>query len=277
MSSANGSSVRSWSAVGSPVSQRVMAASSRGAAATDGRPVRWVVVVPVKPAADGKTRLAGVLSASARERAGPGDGARHDRGGRRDARGGPGRRGDGGRAAADAAGDVRRPRRRARRRAERRGPRGDRPGVATATRRSPSCSATCPRCGPTTSRTRSSMAAAHERAFVADADGTGTTLLAALPGVALDPRFGSGSAAAHELAGHVRLGGRRHVDRASRRRRPGRPGRGGSGSASAPRRARCSSVGACASSVAPAARTWPSSSPWPATAAAWSWACTRRR
>ena len=49
------------------------------------------------------------------------------------------------------------------------------------------------------------MASAHERSFVADADGTGTTLLAALPGVALDPQFGSGSAAAHELAGHVRL------------------------------------------------------------------------
>lgn len=50
-----------------------------------------------------------------------------------------------------------------------------------------------------------SMASAHERAFVADADGTGTTLLTALPGDALDPRFGPGSAAAHERGGHVRL------------------------------------------------------------------------
>lgn len=49
------------------------------------------------------------------------------------------------------------------------------------------------------------MAAAHDRAVVADAEGTGTTLLAALPGVALEPRFGAGSSAAHERAGHVRL------------------------------------------------------------------------
>src|SRR3954453_2091881 len=63
---ANGSSVRSWSAVGSPVSQSVMAASSRGVApgeSTDGRAdgMEGVVVVPVKPASEGKTRLAGVL------------------------------------------------------------------------------------------------------------------------------------------------------------------------------------------------------------------------
>jgi 2-phospho-L-lactate guanylyltransferase len=50
-----------------------------------------------------------------------------------------------------------------------------------------------------------SMAGAHERAFVADPDGTGTTLLTALPGVGLAPSFGPGSAAAHERAGHVRL------------------------------------------------------------------------
>ena len=79
-----------------------------------------------------------------------------------------------------------------------------------------------------------SMASAHERAFVADADGTGTTLLAALAGVALDPQFGPGSAAAHELAGHVRLAVVADVHGPSRRRRPGRPGRGGSGSASGP-------------------------------------------
>ncbi|MGY1812114.1 2-phospho-L-lactate guanylyltransferase [Blastococcus sp. SYSU D00820] len=56
------------------------------------------------------------------------------------------------------------------------------------------------------------------RGFVADAAGTGTTLLTAA-GVALDPRFGSGSAAAHAAAGAVPLAGewpglRRDVDTA---------------------------------------------------------------
>lgn len=37
----------------------------------------------------------------------------------------------------------------------------------------------------------------HDRSFVPDAAGTGTTLLAARPGVMLDPRFGAGSAARH--------------------------------------------------------------------------------
>jgi 2-phospho-L-lactate guanylyltransferase len=52
------------------------------------------------------------------------------------------------------------------------------------------------------------LAAAEQapRCFVADAAGTGTTLLTAL-GVALDPRFGSGSARAHERAGTVPLTG----------------------------------------------------------------------
>ena len=54
------------------------------------------------------------------------------------------------------------------------------------------------------------------RAFVADADGSGTTLLTAL-GVPLDPRFGPRSAAAHSLTGALPLGGdlptlRRDVD-----------------------------------------------------------------
>jgi len=40
-------------------------------------------------------------------------------------------------------------------------------------------------------------AAAHERAFVVDAAGTGTTLLTAAPGGALLPRFGAGSARRH--------------------------------------------------------------------------------
>lgn len=49
-------------------------------------------------------------------------------------------------------------------------------------------------------------AAGHARAFVPDHDGTGTVLLTAAGGVRLEPRFGAGSAAAHEALGHVRLG-----------------------------------------------------------------------
>lgn len=41
------------------------------------------------------------------------------------------------------------------------------------------------------------------RSFVIDLPGTGTTLLAAAPGVALDPRFGVGSALAHQASGAV--------------------------------------------------------------------------
>jgi 2-phospho-L-lactate guanylyltransferase len=40
-------------------------------------------------------------------------------------------------------------------------------------------------------------AAEHPRAFVPDAEGTGTTLLAARPGIPLEPAFGAGSAARH--------------------------------------------------------------------------------
>lgn len=43
------------------------------------------------------------------------------------------------------------------------------------------------------------------RWFVADAAGTGTTLLAARPGVDLDPRFGAGSARRHEESGATPL------------------------------------------------------------------------
>ncbi|MGC4855774.1 2-phospho-L-lactate guanylyltransferase [Micromonospora sp. DT4] len=55
------------------------------------------------------------------------------------------------------------------------------------------------------------------RRFVADAPGTGTVLLAAPPGVDLDPRFGIGSAVAHEASGALPLTGhwpslRRDVD-----------------------------------------------------------------
>ena len=45
------------------------------------------------------------------------------------------------------------------------------------------------------------------RAFCPDRAGTGTTLLLAAPGHALDPRFGSGSAAAHRAAGAGELTG----------------------------------------------------------------------
>jgi len=45
------------------------------------------------------------------------------------------------------------------------------------------------------------------RRYVADAAGTGTTLLAAPPGEALDPRFGRDSARAHEASGAQAIGG----------------------------------------------------------------------
>lgn len=48
--------------------------------------------------------------------------------------------------------------------------------------------------------------AAAGRSFVADADGTGTTLLVVPPGSNLDPRFGVGSAAAHTASGATRIG-----------------------------------------------------------------------
>jgi 2-phospho-L-lactate/phosphoenolpyruvate guanylyltransferase len=51
-------------------------------------------------------------------------------------------------------------------------------------------------------------AGAHPRSFVSDADGTGTTLLAARPGTAPAPRYGPGSAAAHRASGAVELSGR---------------------------------------------------------------------
>ncbi|TDB72457.1 2-phospho-L-lactate guanylyltransferase [Micromonospora sp. KC721] len=58
------------------------------------------------------------------------------------------------------------------------------------------------------------------RRFVPDAPGTGTVLLAAPPGVPLDPRFGVGSAAAHRASGALPLTGdwpslRRDVDTAA--------------------------------------------------------------
>ncbi|HEY7273703.1 MAG TPA: 2-phospho-L-lactate guanylyltransferase [Actinoplanes sp.] len=61
---------------------------------------------------------------------------------------------------------------------------------------------------------------ARRRSFVADAEGSGTVLLAAPPGVPLDPRFGAGSAAAHAASGAEALTGdwpglRRDVDTAA--------------------------------------------------------------
>ena len=58
------------------------------------------------------------------------------------------------------------------------------------------------------------------RAFVPDAAGTGTVLLAAPPGARLEPCFGTGSAAAHVTSGAVELSGdwpglRRDVDTAA--------------------------------------------------------------
>jgi 2-phospho-L-lactate guanylyltransferase len=49
--------------------------------------------------------------------------------------------------------------------------------------------------------------ARDERAFVADAGGTGTTLLITPDGVALDPRFGPGSSDAHAASGAVPVAG----------------------------------------------------------------------
>jgi 2-phospho-L-lactate guanylyltransferase len=47
------------------------------------------------------------------------------------------------------------------------------------------------------------VAAGHPSAVVPDADGTGTTMLTAGPGVRLAPAFGVGSAAAHRAGGAV--------------------------------------------------------------------------
>ncbi|WP_221176381.1 2-phospho-L-lactate guanylyltransferase [Nocardioides marmorisolisilvae] len=47
----------------------------------------------------------------------------------------------------------------------------------------------------------SALSDGHDRRFVADAAGTGTTLLVAPAGSTLDPRFGPGSAAAHRQSG----------------------------------------------------------------------------
>jgi 2-phospho-L-lactate/phosphoenolpyruvate guanylyltransferase len=61
------------------------------------------------------------------------------------------------------------------------------------------------------------FAAGRRRAFCADAEGAGTTVLLAGAGVPLDPRFGARSAARHRASGAVELAGtwpglRRDVD-----------------------------------------------------------------
>jgi 2-phospho-L-lactate guanylyltransferase len=53
----------------------------------------------------------------------------------------------------------------------------------------------------------SALRDAGARSFVPDAAGSGTVLLAAPPGVPLDPHFGVGSAAAHAASGARRLTG----------------------------------------------------------------------
>jgi 2-phospho-L-lactate guanylyltransferase len=50
-----------------------------------------------------------------------------------------------------------------------------------------------------------SQAQSYDRAFVADADGSGTTLVTARGGFTLEERFGPGSAAAHLAAGLTQL------------------------------------------------------------------------
>lgn len=49
------------------------------------------------------------------------------------------------------------------------------------------------------------LAEGHPRGVLPDADGTGTTLLTVAPGERLSPRFGGGSAVAHRSLGHVSL------------------------------------------------------------------------
>ncbi|HEY6749119.1 MAG TPA: 2-phospho-L-lactate guanylyltransferase [Mycobacteriales bacterium] len=70
-----------------------------------------------------------------------------------------------------------------------------------------------------------------DRAFVPDADGTGTTLLATAPGLPVLPRYGVGSAAAHRATGAVELAGdwpslRHDVDTAADLRAAARLGLG---------------------------------------------------
>jgi 2-phospho-L-lactate guanylyltransferase len=82
-------------------------------------------------------------------------------------------------------------------------------GVAT-------LSADLPCVRPDDLRAALAQVGAGERGFVADVEGSGTTLLAAGPGAALLPAFGAGSRAGHLAGGAVELTGapglRRDVD-----------------------------------------------------------------
>lgn len=49
------------------------------------------------------------------------------------------------------------------------------------------------------------LAEAHDRSMIPDEDGTGTTAILSLAGMPFTPRFGAGSRAVHEAAGHVPL------------------------------------------------------------------------
>ena len=85
-------------------------------------------------------------------------------------------------------------------------------GAAAAMRRSAAdgvalLSADLPALRPTELDAALAAAAEHEAAFVADARGTGTTLLATAPGRPVEPRYGRASAAAHRAAGAVELTG----------------------------------------------------------------------
>lgn len=178
--------------------------------------LRWTIVVPIKAAPDGKSRLASWLEPAPRQalaRAMVGDtlaaaaGAQRvdrivlvtaDRGAARAAR----------RAVAAAAGRVA---------VEVIGepePGGLNPavqaGIARARRRAPDHGVgvllgDLPALRATDLDDALAQAARHPLGFVADAAGTGTTLLTALPGLLVGPAFGPGSASAHQARGHVRL------------------------------------------------------------------------
>ena len=85
-------------------------------------------------------------------------------------------------------------------------------GAALAARRHPGTSvgtvaADLPALRPAELDAALAAAAEHDAAFVADARGTGTTLLATAPGRPVTPRYGQASAAAHRAAGAVELTG----------------------------------------------------------------------
>lgn len=79
-------------------------------------------------------------------------------------------------------------------------------GAAEAARRWPQhgvavLAADLPALQPDALRQALELAGAHERSLVADAGGTGTVMLAAVRGVALDPRFGPDSRDRHRRSG----------------------------------------------------------------------------